>query len=357
MHSRLSVLCLLLVVIVGILGGGCATRKGAHMTWRMGDYQKLLEKQKAGMAVTDEALKHLPEMTAADYTLAGDQYFLQNNLPMAFVHYDKALRMAPDKPELRYKKGLIFLQRHLAEEARQEFHALLQADDTFAPAHEGLGQAFLMLGEAGKAEKHFQRAIALDASLWKAHNFLGMLYDQQQRFEAALASYTTALALHKDDAGLWNNMGVSFYKKGDYDNAVRAFEKAVQRGLTDVRVYNNLGLCLAKLGKYQEALIAFTRGGDKAKAYNNLGVIYLTEGKYQEALTAFQQALEASSQYYATASDNLRLAQQALKGSSPALTRNHLHPAQQALSPVSPAPNAGSLLSILTGKSAAQAER
>ena len=306
---------LLLVSFLIFTGlSGCASRDGLHTTWRTGDHQKLLEKQKAMMSVAEEAPKNLPDMTATDYEMLGDNYLLQNNLPMAFVQYDKALRMAPGKVSLRYKKASIYLKRHLLDEALQEFQEVLNIDHTFALAYEGMGQVFLLLGKFSESEVHLQRAIALDASLWKAHNFLGMVYDHHRRFDAAIASYKASIALKKDDGSLHNNLGVSYARKGEYDYAIRAFEKALSTGYTDARLYNNLGLALTKLGKEQEALIAFTRGGDKSQAYNNIGVIYLTDGKYKEAVAAFEKALELSPRFYTKASENLRIAQQALAG-------------------------------------------
>jgi Flp pilus assembly protein TadD len=312
MRVLLLVLFLLCTGLSGLLGGGCASRAGLHTTWRPGEHQKLLEKQKTARSIGDEAPKNLPDMTATEYEIVGDNYLLQNNLPMAFVQYDKALRMAPNKISVQYKKASIFLKRGLLDQALQAFQDMLNADDTFALAHEGIGQTFLLLGKFSESEVHLQRAIALDTSLWKSHNFLGMVYDHQRRFDAAIAAYKAAMALKKDDGSLCNNLGVSYAKKGEYDYAMRAFEQALSMGYTDARVYNNLGLALTKLGRAPEALIAFTRGGDKSQAYNNLGVIYLTEGKYREAVAAFEKAIEASPRFYTTASENLRIAQQAL---------------------------------------------
>jgi Flp pilus assembly protein TadD len=142
-----------------------------------------------------------------------------------------------------------------------------------------------------------------------------VIYDQQQRYDNAITAYRTALTLKRDDGALFNNFGMSHYRQGDYANAQRAFEKALDLGYVEAKVYNNLGLALAKLGRYQEALIAFTKGGDPAKAHNNLGVIYFTAGQYKEAVAAFEKAIELSPRYYPTASDNLRLGQQALRAS------------------------------------------
>jgi Flp pilus assembly protein TadD len=302
-----------------MVGGGCTTREAPRTALRMGDYQKLLEQQKAGMTSADEVLQDLPEMTAEEYEMTGDNSFRQGNFSVAFVQYDKALRMAPTKVSLRYKIGLVFLKKGLAGDALQAFQAILNTDNTFALAYEGIGQAFLMMGDMREAERHFHRALALSASLWKSHNALGMIYDDQRHFDEAIAFYKAAIALKNDNGALFNNLGVSYHRKGDYENAIRVFLTALNMRDVKAKIYNNLGLSLAKLGRYREAFTAFTKGGDKARAYNNLGVIYLSEGKYEEATAAFEEAMVFNSRYYTTASENLRIARQAL-GGSPART-------------------------------------
>ena len=306
----------MLVAMSVLVGGGCATREAPRTTLHIGDYPQLLEKQKAGMSVGDEMGKNLPEMTAEEYEMVGDNSFRQGNLSMAFVQYDKAQRIAPTKLSLRYKKGLVFLKKGLAEDALHVFQDILSTDNAFASAYEGIGHALLMKGDIPEAEKHFHRALAFDASLWKSHNALGMIYDHQGRFDEAVVSYNEAIALNNNSGALFNNLGVSYHRRGDYNHAVHAFLKALNMGYVEAKVHNNLGLCLAKLGRYREALTVFTKGGDKARAYNNIGVIYLTEGKHAEATEAFEQAMALSSRYYTTASENLRIAQQT-RGASP----------------------------------------
>jgi tetratricopeptide (TPR) repeat protein len=306
----------ILVAMSVMVGGGCTTRQAPHTALRMGDYQKLLEKQKAGMSVADEVLQDLPEMTAEEYEMVGDNYFRQGNFSVAFVQYDKARRMAPARVSLRYKIGLVFLKKGLVEDALRAFQDILSTDDAFALAYEGIGQALLMRGDIRAAEQHFHRALALDGSLWKSHNALGMIYDHQGHFDEAIVSYKAAIALKSGNGALFNNLGLSYHRKGDYDNAIRVFLKALNMTDAKAKVYNNLGLSLAKLGRYREAFTAFTKGGDKARAYNNLGVIYLSEGKYEEATAAFEEAMALNSRYYTTANENLRIARQAL-GVSP----------------------------------------
>jgi Flp pilus assembly protein TadD len=301
---------LVLLGVIALAGGGCASNNSPQALF--GEYKKLLEQQKAGMALEDDALKKLPEMTAAEYERLGDTYLRQGNINMAYLQYDKALRMEPSQTRVRYKVGLLFLKKGLPDEALTEFEAILQHDATFALAYEGVGQTLLKQSKHADAEKYFRHALALNPELWQCHNFLGILYDQQQRYDAAIAEYRSALALKPEQGFLLNNLGMSYYFKGDYEEAVQAFTEALRTAPDQNKIQNNLGLALAKLGREQDALEAFKNGGDEAKAYNNLGVIYLGEKRYQEAIAAFERAVQLSPSYYQKANENLKAARQAL---------------------------------------------
>ena len=51
---------------------------------------------------------------------------------------------------------------------------------------------------------------------------------------------------------------------------------------------------------------------DEPRAYNNLGVALLGVGSTKKAVICFEKAVELSPQYYEKASDNLRIARQAV---------------------------------------------
>jgi Flp pilus assembly protein TadD len=334
---------LALLGVIAVAGGGCASRDAPPVL--LGEYKKILERQKAGMPMEDDVTKKLPEMTAAEYERLGDTYLRQGNINMAYLQYDKALRMEPKQARVRYKVGLLFLKKGEEDEALKEFEAILQHDTSFALAYEGMGQVFLKKSNYDDAEKHFRHALALNPELWQCHNFLGILYDRQQRYDAAIAEYRSALALKPDQGFLLNNLGMSYYFKGDYEEAVQAFTEALKTAPAQNKIQNNLGLALAKLGREREALEAFKYGSDEAKAYNNLGVIYLAEKRYQEAITAFEQAVQLSPSYYPKANENLKLARQALAGAgsvSPTTSRMRRSPSPSApmanREPSNPAP-------------------
>jgi tetratricopeptide (TPR) repeat protein len=301
---------LTLLGLVAIAGGGCASQNPPQVL--MGEYKKILERQKAGMPMEDDVTKKLPEMTAPELERLGDTYLRQGNLNMAFLQYDKALRMEPSQARVRYKVGLLFLKRDAADEALKEFQEILKQDARYALAYEGTGQALLKMQKYAEAEQYFRHALALDSTLWQCHNFLGIVYDRQKRFDEAITEYQAAIALKPEHGFLYNNLGVSYLYKSDYELAVQAFMQALKSESSQRKVYNNLGAALAKLGRYDEALEAFKNGGDEAKAYNNLGVVYLGEKRYQEAIASFEKAVQLSPSHYLKASENLKTARQAL---------------------------------------------
>lgn len=300
---------LTLLGTIAIVGLGCAARNDPPAAFQ---YKKLLEQQKVGMPIDDKALNNLPEMTVADYERLGDSHFQLGNLNMAFIQYDKALRLDPSQVRLRYKMGLLFVKKGLPEEALTVFQEILKRDASYTLAYEGMGQVYLKMNNFKEAENHFRYSLTLNPQLWQSHNFLGMLYDRQQRFEEAIAEYQAAIHLKPDQGSLFNNVGMSYFLKGEHERALEAFREALKRGVADAKVYNNMGLTLGTLGRYQEALEAFKNGGDEAKGHNNLGVIYLAAGRYQEAIAAFERAIEVSPSYYLKASENLNTAKKAL---------------------------------------------
>lgn len=301
---------LLWLAMLGVLSGGCASLSNEPQSV---PHQVVSAKR----VKVEKALKTLPEMTVRDYEALGDQYRQQGNVAMAFLQYDKALRLEPNQLEVQRKKGTLLFQNGSRREAIQLFQRILEADSGYAMAHESLGEAYLSIQQHEQAEIHCQKATELNTILWNSYNCLGMIYDQQQRFQNAIAVYQQAIKLQPQRGMLFNNLGLSYYAQQKYEDAIQNFKIALALEKENSRVYNNLGFALSKVGRYQEALDAFAQGGQKAQAYNNIGVIYMAEGQYQLAVSSFEKAILLNSTYYETASQNLILARRALARTRP----------------------------------------
>ncbi len=304
---------ILLHVFVGVsimISGswGCASKNVRTGSLIMKDkhYEKLLKKQKARSSVEEPVQDKLPNMTDEEYERRGDAYFRQGNLERAFMHYEKALSLNPDKTRLHYKEGLLFLSKGTNEEAIKAFQCVLSKEPDHALAHEGIGEALFKMGRFEDAKNHFQQALKANPKLWKSHNFQGIIYDYEKRPDEAIHEYQTAIELKPDEGSLYNNLGISFSLIGEYEKAAAAFKEALKIGVSKQKIYNNLGLVLTLLGRYGEALEAFRRGGDGAQAFNNLGCMYLQQGNYDEAVRSFEKAMELAPTFYAKANENLR---------------------------------------------------
>ena len=308
---------LLFIPFLILFMAGCSGSRNSQQDALKGSaYKKIFERQR-GLAAEEQALKENPLMTAEEFERAGDFYFRQGNLHMAFLQYDKALRLDQNLPGVHYKMGRLFLERGMSEEAQKEFLEVVKVNPHHALAFEGLGWGFFKMGDLDKAEKNLQHAIALDESLWQAHHLLGIIYDRQQNYEGAIHQYKKAIALKPNMSMLFNNLGMSLLLKGDYGEALNSFKEALKLEASNSRVNNNLALTLCKLGRHEEALEVFKKGGDEAAAYNNLGYIFMNEGRYWEAIEAFEKALEIRPEFYTKAYENLKKAKAASQSSSP----------------------------------------
>ena len=301
-----------LLVLVFALAGCAGPKK--EVTYNQGEYQQVLDRQKAGLALSDvEASSDSKDLSPKELQRLGDLYLQQGNPALAIVQYQHAVEANPSLFRIHYKMGNMFLKKGLPQDAIQHFQEVLKHDDQDAFTFEGLGEAYFRMGKEEEAETSFRKAIALQPDRWQTRNFFGMLLDRQKRHQDAIAEYEQGLRLRPDEAILFNNAGLAYYLLGRYEDAVRSYHRALLTGSAQPKIHNNLGLALAKLNRYHDALESFRRASNEEEAYNNLGVFYLSNGKAGNAVACFKKAIELSPRYYDKANDNLMLATRALE--------------------------------------------
>jgi Flp pilus assembly protein TadD/ketosteroid isomerase-like protein len=269
-----------------------------------------IQNQDPSTSVSDDNAteKKDPKMTSLEHERSGDLQLRRGNFDMAYIQYEKSLRLKPDNVKARYKKGLLLVIARMNVDAIKEFQEVLKREPEHALAYEGLGKAYFQMKKYDPAERNFRRSLALYPNLWQPHNFLGIIYDHQGRHDLAIHEFEAAIRLKPNEGLLYNNLGVSYSLAGEYKKALNAFNRAQKRNYFSSKFYNNLGLVLSKLGRDQEALNVFRRVGGQAQAYNNLGCIYLEAGEFEKAINYFEKAIEVKPTFYAKASDNLEKA-------------------------------------------------
>ena len=152
--------CLLIPFLI-LLMTGCSSSKNNQRGISENGYKRFMERQNA-LAADERTSKENPVMTSEGFERMGDFYVRQGNLPMAFLQYDKALRLDRNQPNIHYKMGRLFLEKGMAEEAQNEFLEVLKVNPQHAQAFEGMGWVFFKRGDFEKAE--ISRAVGMSAS-------------------------------------------------------------------------------------------------------------------------------------------------------------------------------------------------
>lgn len=315
MRSLLSLRFLLIVglaVETATVTGCWGSKDQAASSADLAEYRKMMDAQKQQQDRLEAATSSTPELTAEEHERKGDLDAQARNYPLASLHYDKALKADPSRNPVRLKLGQVFLQQGLLDQALTNFQDLRTREPESSPVHEGLGQIYLMQGKHQEAEKALTKAIALNPASWQSHNLLGLLYDQQQRHTEAIASYHTALTHRSREPNVLNNLGLAYALSGNYEAAIESYEQAVSAGSSSPKLYNNLGIAYVQRRRYADALNTFKKAMDEPRAYNNLGVALLGVNNAKKAVVCFEKAIELNPQYYEKASENLRIARQAL---------------------------------------------
>jgi Flp pilus assembly protein TadD len=170
------------------------------------------------------------------------------------------------------------------------------------------GVALSLLGRSDEALKTLQQAVAMDASAWRAWNALGGEYDARSRWTDAEGAYQHALAASGGAAIVLNNRGYSRLLQHRRDEAVADLVAALHKKPDLAEARTNLRLALAMGGEYERA-IAGGAPGDQAALLNNAGFAAAMRGDFANAQTLLDRAIKAKGEYYAKASENLRIVQ------------------------------------------------
>jgi Flp pilus assembly protein TadD len=189
------------------------------------------------------------------------------------------------------------------------YQQLLLTSPNDGPMYENAGVAAMQLGDLAQAEKLVERATTYPTATWRAWNARGVAADYRANWTVADQSYARAAALAPDRAEVLNNIGWSMLVRGRWADAVSKFERAAGIAPKSARIAANLELARAAVTED----LPQRRGGeseaDWAARLNDAGVIARVQGNNRKAVAAFTQAIEARSEYYARAANNLAMAQ------------------------------------------------
>jgi tetratricopeptide (TPR) repeat protein len=259
---------------------------------------------------------NLPEQLPEDRLEAlGDAALKNRNFESSLVNYLQILQTHPERYDLHYKVGVLFLLSGKLEAAQKELALVLVHRPDLLKAHEALGLVFLQGKQYPQAIDEFQYALSQDSSRARTHHLLGVTFLEAGQVDRAIAELEKATALDPRHLSSVTILSEAYLKRKDYSRATATLKKAQALAPGDHKVNLMLGQILASQKQYPQALTAFLKAGDEAQAYNNIGVYYFMDGQYEEAAKCFQKAMELRPTFYQEAKTNLQRALEKLQES------------------------------------------
>jgi len=163
------------------------------------------------------------------------------------------------------------------------------------------------VGDLRRASAALNVATALPSGSWRAWSARGAVADLGRDWDDADLAYGRALALAPDRAEILNNRGWSLLLRGQWQEALRLLERASALEPKSHRIADNLELARAAIAEDLPRRRSAESDTDWAARLNDAGVVAVFDGDRKRAIAAFAQALEASSQWFERAANNLAI--------------------------------------------------
>jgi tetratricopeptide (TPR) repeat protein len=213
---------------------------------------------------------------------------LQNKLPEAVEHYQRALQIDPDNAEVYFHmaealaglgeldRAIEYLRKYIqkapptaalhvnlgiylgwqgkTDEESSEYRRALEIDPKSADAYYGLGNNLAARGELEEAKKHYLRAIELNPQKSEFHFNLGNLLVKQNLLDQATESFRQAIRVKPRFPLARNNLGRLLAARGDLAGAMEQFREALRVDPAFAPAHESMAQLLAQLGRREEAM-------------------------------------------------------------------------------------------------------
>lgn len=175
----------------------------------------------------------------------------------ALMYAVEAEKIAQDRPNIYYIKGVAFLQKRDLNRAYQEMKKALALKSDFSSAHNALGKICVDLGRYAEAEKSLLIAARdpLNREAFLAKTNLGILYYKQEKWNLSEVQMRSAIQdAPKVSCVAQFYLGHLQLRKNEKKSAIESYRKATLGscgGFTDA--HYALGVAYARDKQYEKA--------------------------------------------------------------------------------------------------------
>jgi eukaryotic-like serine/threonine-protein kinase len=218
------------------------------------------------------------------------------------IEYFNLATVADDRYALAYAGlGEAYMRRYLEtreaewiQPAIENARFALELDQINPEIHRTLAIINRETGNIEQARETLENLVELNSSDAFAINELAFVYEILGEYSLAEEYYTRAIELKPTYWAFHNHLGVFYYLQGRLEEAVAKFNDVTVVNPENVWGYANLGGIYFELDSLSQAkrVLEYSLTLEPTySAYSNLGTINFYEKRYDESISAYQEAL------------------------------------------------------------------
>jgi tetratricopeptide (TPR) repeat protein len=238
----------------------------------------------------------------------------QWKLAPAQSEIDKLMKSYPNKPELHYAQGVVYLMRetssdveyiknikNLSDAAIQEFVKAVDLDGSYYQAYNAMGVATLKLGNRKDAQDLFKTAIKYNPNFAPAYDNLGNVALLDGDLDQAEKYYLQSLKCNSHNPTTMYHMGQVEAKRGDYTKALTWLNHSLNINPNSSPGWNLQGELYLKQGNQPAAINSFKKAiyvkPENSRPYINLAGVYERRSDHEFAMEELKTAIILNPNY------------------------------------------------------------
>jgi tetratricopeptide (TPR) repeat protein len=146
----------------------------------------------------------------------------------ALPHYQRALRLDPNNPEIYNNLGNALYRLGRTKEAIAQYQEALRLNPDYVLPLHNLGNTLCLQGKPAEAIAYYQRALDVNPDYVPAHSGLGNALCDLGKLPEAITHYRRAIGLVPEFAEAHNNLGNALLRLGRTAEAIACYRRAIE---------------------------------------------------------------------------------------------------------------------------------
>ena len=247
------------------------------------------------ISLWESVVKAYPNTSIVVHTNMANAYKQFGQFNEALREYDRALALRQPHAYIYDGKGMVLLDKGLADEAIREFQQAIALDSQYASPHRNLWFAYEKKGLHELALAEIQEALKINPEFVEAYNNLGISYGRKAQFEDALEAFKIAHSFDPYNSTYLINLATTYQRNGQLDQAIDWYKKGIKLNSNESIYFLNLAHTYLLKGMLAEAIATLQTATNiqppNSDIFQKLGMAYEKSGQKELALQNYEKAL------------------------------------------------------------------